>query len=97
VVAATENRTLLLTDSGKSLKVTAAAAITVPPSTDVAFPICAGITLISYTANDVSVAAGTGVTVVSRESMLKINGQYGVAMLRKIDTDVWMLSGDLKA
>lgn len=92
-----ENKILSLSDAGKIQKVTAAANITIPPSTDVNFLLSTQISIISYTASDVGVVAGSGVTIRSKDTKLKIDGQYAGATLLKVDTDEWVLIGALKA
>lgn len=97
IVAVSTGKTLALTDATTIQKVTAEATITVPPNTDVAFNVGCEIVILSYTASDVTIAAGLGVTIYSADSNLKIDGQYAAATLKKIDTDEWVLIGALKA
>lgn len=97
IVSVAESKTLALTDAGKIQKATAAVTITVPPSGTVAFPASTQISIVSFTASDVAISAGDGVTIRSKDSKLKIDGQYTSASLLKIDTDEWLLVGALKA
>jgi len=43
----------------------------------------------------VTFAAGTGVTLNSLSGNLKISGQYGVVLLKKVAANTWVLSGNL--
>lgn len=97
LVTVTTGKTLALTDAGTIQKTTAAATITIPPNSSVDFPISTQISIISLTASDVAVAAGSGVTIRSKDAKLKIDGQYTSVSLLKIDTDEWLLVGALKA
>lgn len=91
--------TLVLTDAGKMVTLTNASAITltVPPNADVAFPVNTRIDLLQYGAGQVTVAAGSGVTIYSSGAKLKITGQYSGATLWKKATNTWVLVGDIAA
>lgn len=91
--------TLVLTDAGKMVTLTNASAITltVPPNADVAFPVNTRIDLLQYGAGQVTVAAGSGVTIYSSGTKLKITGQYSGATLWKKATNTWVLVGDIAA
>lgn len=89
--------TLVLTDSAKFLTLSNASAITatVPPNSSVAFPTGSQVNLMQLGAGQVTVAAGSGVTLRSAGSLVKTSAQYAVATLLKIDTDTWVLVGNL--
>lgn len=89
--------TLVLTDAGKivTLSNTAAVTLTVPPNSSVAFPIGTRIDLLQVNTGQVSVVAGSGVSVQSFSSNLKILGQFAGATLLKRSTDLWALIGSL--
>jgi hypothetical protein len=91
--------TLALTDRGKAVECSNASAVTVtiPPNSSVAFPTDTVIGLDQIGAGQITVAAGAGVTIQSRSSMVKLTGQYSGATLRKRSTNVWLLTGDLTA
>jgi hypothetical protein len=91
--------TLVLSDAGKMVTMTNASAntLTVPPNADVAFPINTRIDLIQYGAGNTTIAAGSGVTIYSSGSKLKLTGQYSGASLWKKATNTWVLIGDIKA
>jgi hypothetical protein len=89
--------TLLLSDSGKFVTQTNAAAIatTIPPNSSVAFPIGTQVNLMQLGAGAITITAGAGVTLRSADSLVVTNGQYSVATCVKIDTDEWVLIGNL--
>jgi hypothetical protein len=91
--------TLVLTDAGKMVTLSNASAITmtVPPNSSVAFPVNSRIDLLQYGAGQVTVAAGSGVTIYSSGFKLKLTGQYSGATLWKKATDTWVLVGDISA
>jgi hypothetical protein len=91
--------TLALTDSGKFVTQSNASGITttIPPNTDVAFPIGTQVNLLQLGAGQVTVAAGAGVTIRSEDSKLKLKGQYATATCVKIATDEWLLLGNTAA
>jgi hypothetical protein len=91
--------TLVLTDVAKVISLTNAAAITltVPPNTDVAFPVGTQLLLYQGGAGQVTITPGAGVTIRSQGSKLKINGQYGIGGLLKVATDEWVAFGNLAA
>jgi len=86
-----------LSDSGKFVTQSNASAITttIPPNTDVAFPIGTQVNLMQLGAGQVTIAAGAGVTLRSAGSLVKISAQYAVVTCVKIATDEWVLIGNL--
>jgi hypothetical protein len=95
--AQTSSYTLVLTDAGKMVTMNNASAnnLTVPPNSSVAFPTNTRIDIIQYGAGQTTIVAGSGVTIRSSGSKLKINGQYSGASLWKKGTDEWILIGDI--
>lgn len=93
----TASYTLVLTDDGKSIDVTSASAvtITVPPNSSVAFPTGTIISVASFGAAVVTIAAGAGVTILSYGSVFTLAGQNTGATLRKTATNTWHLTGEL--
>jgi len=91
--------TLVIGDRGKVITCSNASAITltVPPNSSVAFATGTMIGLIMEGAGQLSVAAGSGVTIDSEGSKLKLDGQYSSAVLIKKGTDLWNLSGQIKS
>jgi hypothetical protein len=103
-VAINTDYTLVLTDAGKMLVVSdndpvEDITITIPKNSDVAFPINTEIKVVRYTLdNEVDIApVDVDVTVLSKASNKKVDGQYGVITLRKMAEDTWLLIGELKA
>lgn len=93
----TGSYTLVITDVNRTVEMNSASAtvVTVPPNSSVAFPIGSIVEVARYGAGTVTVAAGAGVTIRSRSSLLAVGNQYGAASLRKRATDEWILVGDL--
>jgi hypothetical protein len=94
----TESYTLALSDTSKVVAVnnSADATITIPLNTSVAFPIGTLINIYSMTANRVTVAPATGVTLrpVGSSSSIYLFDQYTEISLRKRATNEWVASGN---
>lgn len=92
----TDSDTLALTDAFNIVEGNKATAMnmTVPPNSSVAFPVGSYVTVSQIGAGQVTIVAGSGVTLRSRIG-LKLFGQYSSATLYKRATDEWVLSGDL--
>lgn len=97
--AQTTAYTLVLTDAGKAIDITAATGVaaTVPPNSTVAFPLGTVVEVSQLGAGQVTITAGSGVTLRSSGAKLKTTGQYSACSIRKIATDEWLVSGDLAA
>ena len=91
--------TLAIDDAGGFVDMNNASAITltVPPNSSVAFPAETRIDLLQSGAGQVTVAAGSGVTINSKNSNLKISGQWSAATLVQRSANSWVLIGDLSA
>jgi len=91
--------TLVLADDGKIVTCDNAASITltVPPNSSVAFGIGTQVNIMQLGAGQVTIAAGSGVTLRSEGNKLKLKGQYAVATCAKIATDTWVVVGNLSA
>ena len=91
--------TLVLADAHKLVTQNNVSAITttIPPNSSVAFEIGDQVNLLQLGAGQVTVAAGAGVTIRSEGSKLKLKGQYAAGTCVKIDTDEWVLVGNLSA
>ena len=85
------NYTILATDAGSYIYVTAAATITIA---DV-LAVGETVNIISTTAGAVDFAAGAGVTLYSKESLVTLTGQYSGASVTKKATGDYFLIGDL--
>lgn len=99
VTEAGTTKTFALTDIGAYVRTTSGSAvtITVPANSSVAFPTGTEIVVFQAGAGQVTFAAAGGVTINSKDSNLKITGQYSSATLKKIATDEWDMIGDLAA
>ena len=91
--------TLVLADAHKLVTQSNASAITttIPPNTDVAFQIGDQVNLLQLGAGQVTVSPGSGVTIRSEGTKLKLKGQYAAATCIKIASDEWVLVGNLSA
>ena len=89
--------TLQLADAGKFLDVTNGGnvTITIPLNASVAFPAGTEIEICRDTMYTVTVAGASGVTIKSAGSKVSVADQYGCAVLKKLDTNTWLLAGDL--
>ena len=89
--------TFVLADAGKMVTFANAGAqtITVPPNSSVAFAVGTQIILQGILAGVVTLVAGAGVTVNSKDAALAIDGQWAAVTLVKTATDVWSLIGAL--
>jgi len=90
--------TLLATDQNALVTLTNANAITVtvPTNADQPFPIGAAVDLAQLGAGQVTIVGDTGVTVNGTPG-LKLRTQYSGATIIKLDTNQWVLLGDLSA
>lgn len=95
----TDSYTLVLGDKGKIIEISKATGVTltVPPNSSVAFPVNSMIEIVQMGAGQITVAAGSGVTIRSSGAKLKLTGQYSGATLYKRATDEWVLVGDIAA
>lgn len=93
----TANYTAVLADADDYIRMNLAGAgtFTVPANASVAFPVGTRLYVEQRGAGVVTITPDTGVTIRSRGSVYNTGGQYAVAALVKVDTDTWVLSGDL--
>jgi hypothetical protein len=94
--------TLTSTDSTTlttTLNNASAITVTVPPNASVPFPIGTYIEMIQLGVGLVTVTGASGVTVTPRggATYVKTAGQGAMIGLRKVDTDTWILGGDLSS
>ena len=91
--------TLVLTDAGKLIETNNASAntLTVPPNSSVALPVGTQILVLQTGAGQTTLAAGSGVTVNSKDGNLKLSAQWCGVTLIKRATDIWVAIGDLSA
>ncbi len=95
-IVKTASFTLIGHEGGRTVRMNSGSAntLTVPPASQVPFPIDTFINVEQYGAGQTTITAGSGVTIRSRNG-LKMAGQYAVATLHKIDTNEWVLGGDV--
>jgi len=93
------SRTLAFSDIGNYIRCTNAAAttVTIPPNASVTIPTGAEVIIFQAGAGQVTIAAGAGVTLNSKEGNLKISAQYAAVTCKKVATDTWDVIGDLSA
>jgi hypothetical protein len=84
--------TLTSADAGKLLLNSAAITITVQ-----GLAIGEQIDFVQNVAGQITFAAGAGMTLNSKDGNLKTAGQYGVARVKCVATNTYILSGDLGA
>lgn len=89
--------TLVLGDSGDLVEFTSDATVTVtiPPDSDVPFPEGTTILLLASGEGLVTIEEGAGVELGSRGSVFYSAGQGAMMSLTKLDTDEWILAGDI--
>ena len=97
--AKTTNYTLTLTDAGKTITITSADNkwVTIPANSSVSFPVGTRMDIIRLGNGEVYINPDTGVTLNSKEGNKCISTQYSGATLVKLDTNTWILVGDLKS
>ncbi|MBR2086186.1 MAG: collagen-like protein [Oscillospiraceae bacterium] len=97
IVTQSASFTLALSNAGKFINADSASdiTITIPAEANVAFPIGTEIEIMAGGTGVVSFAGATGVTVNSLDALTSIAGQYGVACLKKLSADTWLLAGTL--
>jgi len=93
----TENHTLELTDRKKIILMNDEdpLTLTVPHNDDVAFPLRSAIIIRQGGAGTVSIVGDTDVVIQSQDTALDLAGQYAMATLIKIGTNLWALEGNL--
>lgn len=88
--------TLSLIDSYKMIEMSGGGNLTVPPASSVNFPIGTAIDIVQTGSSQVTVVAGSGVTVNATPG-LKLRTQWSSATLVKRSANTWLLMGDLVA
>ena len=91
--------TIVLADAQKFVTMSNASASTwtVPPNSSVAFTIGDQVNVVQLGAGQVTITAGSGVTINSEGAKLKLKGQYAAATVLKTGTDTWVAIGNLSA
>lgn len=90
-------KNLVVSDNFKFFVLTnvSAITITIPLNATEAFSISAEMGFTRDDAGSVTFVASGGVLLDSRDALVTINAQHSTATLKKIDTDHWVLIGDL--
>ena len=87
--------TLALTDAGKLVTFTGAAAtVTIPLNSTVAFAVGDQINIAQLGTAQITIGTASGVTLVSSGSKTKTNGQYAVATVVQYTANSWLLLGN---
>lgn len=95
-VAVTASKTFALTDANTEQQVSAAAVLTIDTEASVAFARGDKLSVLSLTADAVSVTASTGVTINGVDAgSATLTGQYSGAVITKIGADAWVIAGDI--
>jgi hypothetical protein len=98
-IAKTADYTIEKADAGKTISVTSSSdvVITIPTNSTTPFVIGQKIEILRNGSGNVSVAGAVGVILNSKNSNKNIAAQYSGAVISKIDTNTWILIGDLTA
>jgi hypothetical protein len=93
----TSSFTLLLADAGKNIIGNSSSRITVtiPTNLSVQIPVGYIYTFFQIGVGKMQFVAQNGVTLNSKDSQTFIDGRYGKANLMKVDTNTWVLYGDI--
>lgn len=93
-----DSYTLVLTDAQKLIEMDHADAniLTVPKNSSVAFAIGTVIAVRQKGAGQVTIAPVDGDVTINNETGLKLTGQFAVASIVKVDTNVWSAFGALE-
>jgi len=87
--------TLALTDAGKLITFTGAAAtVTIPLNSSVALAVGDQINIAQLGTAQVTIGTASGVTLVSAGSKTKTNGQYAVITVVQYTANSWLLLGN---
>ena len=94
-IALTGGKTLELGDAGCMISVNSSSAetITIPQNSSVAFSVGTEIEIVRLGSGTVTI--GGSVTILSVDSKVDIADVNGCVCIKKIDTDTWLLAGDL--
>ncbi len=93
----TGNYVLVLADASSLIRMDVASAntVTVPPNSSVAFPVGTEINVSQVNTGQVTLTPGAGVTFVSADGLTRTRVQRSLVGMIKIDTNTWLLFGDL--
>jgi hypothetical protein len=71
--------------------------VTVPPNSSSPFPVGSRLDVVRLGTGAVTFVQGSGVTINSKNGNKKIASRYSGATIFKVDTNTWVLIGDLTA
>jgi hypothetical protein len=93
----TSSYVLALTDATKLVTMDSAspATIEIPLNSAVAFPTGTQLTITNLNSGTVTITATNGVNIRSLGGAVELSGQYAVVHLIKLDTNAWLLYGDI--
>lgn len=97
--AKTGDYELTLSDAGKVINMNSSSAntVTIPLNSSTAFVVNQKIDIVQTGTGQTTIAGADGVTIQSKNSNKKIASQFSGASLIKLDTNTWLLIGDLTA
>lgn len=99
LVAKVANHTLDLVNIGKTITMDSSSdtTVTVPPNSSSPFPVGSRLDVVRLGTGAVTFVQDTGVTINSKNGNKKIASRYSGATIFKVDTNTWVLIGDLTA
>jgi hypothetical protein len=92
----TSSYTLALSDAGEVVEMNSASAttVTVPPNSSVNFPVGTVVEVCQFGAGQVTLAGGSGVTLLTPASMTT-RARYSTVAVRQRAANQWVVTGDL--
>lgn len=97
IVTYESSRTLGMSDSGKIIEMNAASPsyVLIPQEALVPFAIGTQITVLQVGSGSTSLTGSLGVTVNSKDGMLRLGNRWAAATMIKRGSDSWVVIGDL--
>ena len=95
IVLIQEDTTIAPAHSGKCLKCLSASDITLTVPVSTGFDPGTEIEIVRYGAGGVTITPGTGATICVTGDASQIQYRYKAAVLKLMDTNEWLLNGDL--
>jgi len=99
LVSKTADYTIVLDDAGKTINMSSSSAntVTVPLNSSTPFIVGQKVDIIQTGSGQTSIEGVVGVIIQSKNLNKKIAARYSGASLIKLDTNTWLLIGDLTA
>lgn len=94
IVSVTASRDLATTDIGQLVQSDTVDAVVITVQAD-SFDLLDEVAFLQYGTGTFTIAAGSGVTLLSKDSKFVLNGQYASAGMKQVDTNIWVLTGNL--